>query len=180
MSTQDRHDLFTELVTRHQSELYAYIFAIVRDWEDASDLLQSVCLILWRKFESFQPGTSFFAWARQIAQLEVRNYLRRKRPSPYVSEELLDALAGAADNARSDRSDLYLTALRHCKAKLGVAEEQLLRLRYVENLTSGQIADRIRRPLASVCRSLKRIRGSLFRCIQADVARQERAEEGRP
>ena len=44
-------NLFSELISRHQSELYAYIFAIVRNWEDADDLFQSVSLVLWRKFE---------------------------------------------------------------------------------------------------------------------------------
>ena len=74
MNEQDRHNLFSELIARHQSELYAYIFAIVRNWEDADDLFQSVCLVLWRKFESFRPGSSFFSWARQTAKIEVRKF----------------------------------------------------------------------------------------------------------
>jgi DNA-directed RNA polymerase specialized sigma24 family protein len=56
----------------------------------------------------------------------------------------------------------------------------MLALRYVENLTSRQIADRLERPQPSVCRSLKRVRRWLFQCIQVEVARQERSEEGRP
>ena len=68
MNEQERHNLFSDLIARHQSELYGYIFAVVRNWEDADDLFQSVCLVLWRKFESFQPGSSFFSWARQTAK----------------------------------------------------------------------------------------------------------------
>ena len=56
MNEQERHNLFSELLTRHQSELYGYIFAVVRNWEDADDLYQSVCLILWRKFDRFGPA----------------------------------------------------------------------------------------------------------------------------
>ena len=133
-------------------------------------------MVLWRKFESFQPGSSFFSWARHIAQLEVRNYLRRKKPSTTVSEELLDVLTLSENKAGSDKEELYLTALRHCRGKLGVADEELLTLRYVEDLTSRQIADRLQRPQPSVCRSLKRIRHWLFECIQAEVAREERVE----
>ena len=77
MDEQDRHGLFSELISRHQSELYAYIFAIVRNWEDTDDLYQSVCLVLWRKFGSFRSGSSFFSWARQAAKIEVRNFLKR-------------------------------------------------------------------------------------------------------
>ena len=56
MTEQDRHNSFVELLTRHQSQLYGYIFALVRNREDAADLFQSVGLILWRKFDSFRPG----------------------------------------------------------------------------------------------------------------------------
>jgi RNA polymerase sigma-70 factor, ECF subfamily len=173
MNQQHRHELFTQLITRHQSDLYAYIFAIVRDWEDASDLFQSVCLVLWRKFDSFQPHSSFFSWARQTAKLEVRHFLTRKRASSHVSEDLLNALAGTALDAQDDGSESYLAALRRCRAKLGAADEALLTLRYVENLSSSQIADRLQRPQPSVCNSLKRIRRWLLQCIQMEVARQE-------
>jgi RNA polymerase sigma-70 factor (ECF subfamily) len=70
MNEHERHNLFSELIARHQSELYAYIFAIVRSWENADDLFQSVCVVLWRKFETFQTDTSFFSWARQTAKFE--------------------------------------------------------------------------------------------------------------
>ena len=87
MNEQERHNLFSELIARHQSELYGYIFAVVRNWEDADDLFQSVCLVLWRKFESFRPGSNFFSWARQTAKIEVSNFLRHKQLPSYVSEE---------------------------------------------------------------------------------------------
>ena len=89
MNDQERHNLFSELIARHQSELYGYIFAIVRNWEDANDLFQSVCLVLWSKFASFRHGSSFFAWARQTAKLEVRKFLTRKQMPNYASERIV-------------------------------------------------------------------------------------------
>ena len=80
MNQQDRHNLFSDLIMAHQSQLYGYIFALVRNWEDAADLFQSVCLVLWRKFDSFEPGSkAFFPWARRTSIFEVRNFLRSKR-----------------------------------------------------------------------------------------------------
>lgn len=173
MNEQGRHDLFSQLIARHQSELYAYIYAIVRNWEDTDDLYQSTCLILWRKFESFRPGSSFFSWARETAKLEARNFLRR-RPSPaYISEELLDAIAEVVLDAQGDGVELYLAALRHCRETLDAADQELLQLRYVENLGTREIADRLERFQSNVCRSLNRIRLRLLRCIQTELARQE-------
>ena len=68
MNEQERQDLFSQMLSRHHSQLYAYIFAVVKNQADAEDLFQSVCLVLWQKFELFQPNSSFFPWARQTAK----------------------------------------------------------------------------------------------------------------
>jgi RNA polymerase sigma-70 factor (ECF subfamily) len=178
MTEQDRHELFSELITRHQSQLYAYVFAVVRNREDAEDLFQSVCLVLWRKFESFQPGSSFFSWARQTAKLVVYSFLRHRKYLPtYASEELLDALVETVSKDQNDSAEQYLIALRHCKDKLNATDEELLELRYAENLGSCKIADRLQRPQQSVCQSLKRIRRSMLECIRLELARQDRCGE---
>ena len=91
----------------------------------------------------------------------------------YVSEELLDALAETALDAQDDGAELYLAALRRCREKLSAADEELLQLRYVEDLGSREIADRLQRLQPNVCRSLNRIRRWLLECIQMELARQE-------
>ena len=179
MNQEDRHNLFSELIIRHQSELYGYIYAVVRNWEDADDLFQAVSLVLWSKFESFRPGSSFFAWARQTAKITVSNFLKYKRLPNYVSEELLDDIAETVIETQSGGAEPYLAALRRCKAKLSTADEELLELHYVDNLGSRQIADRLQRPQPSVCHSLNRIRCWLLECIRLELARQEHSGEER-
>jgi RNA polymerase sigma-70 factor, ECF subfamily len=173
MNEQERHDLFSQLIARHQSELYAYIFAIVRSWQDADDLFQSVCVILWRKFESFRPATDFFSWARQTAKFEVRKFLARKQAPTYVNDALLDAMAETTLTAQHGPVEVALTALRQCRQKLDAADEELLDLRYVQDLGSREIADRLQRPQTSVCRSLNRIRNWLLDCVEKELNRQE-------
>jgi RNA polymerase sigma-70 factor, ECF subfamily len=172
MNEQDPHDLFSELIARYQGELYAYIFAIVRNWEDADDLFQSVCVVLWSKFASFRPGSSFFSWARQTAKIEVRSFLRHRRLPNLVSEKLLDALAETTLDGQCSEAEVYLAALEHCRQKLNTTDEELLDLRYDENLGTREIADRLRRPQQGVCHSLKRIRRWLLQCIQVELAQQ--------
>jgi RNA polymerase sigma-70 factor, ECF subfamily len=173
MNEQSRQSLFSELISRHQSELYAYIFAIVRSWEDADDLFQSVSLVLWRKFDMFREGSNFFLWARQTAQFEVRKFLTGKHLRTYVGDELLDALVETSLDTELCGVELGLAALRRCKAKLSDRDQELLDLRYAEDLGSQEIAARLQRPQHSVCHSLQRIRRWLFDCIQMEVARDE-------
>ena len=178
MNEQERHSLFSELITSHQSQLYGYIFALVRNREDAEDLFQSVCAILWRKFDSFQPNSSFFHWARQTAIFVLRNSLKRRQRPACVRPELLDALANIRLDANCDTPDAYLIALRRCRGKLNELDEQLLDLRYVEDLSIRQIAEQLGRPQQGVCNSLTRIRRWLFGCIRMEVAQQTHAIGG--
>jgi RNA polymerase sigma-70 factor, ECF subfamily len=178
MDNDDRHALFSQLIARHQSELYGYIFAIVRNWEDANDLFQSVCLVLWSKFEAFQPGTSFFAWARQTAKFEVRKFLARKPTPNRISAELLDSLAEITLTTENGAEvEFNMIALRRCREKLDAADEKLLELRYADGLTTVAIANRMQRMRQSVGRSLHRIRRWLLDCIEEELVRQKRSRE---
>jgi RNA polymerase sigma-70 factor, ECF subfamily len=179
MDHQSRHNLFSELIARYQSQLYAYIFAVVKNQQDAEDVFQSVCLVLWRKFPSFQPGDNFFSWARQTAKYVLCSFLRHKNRLPSQGQEwLLDAFAETISNAQGEGVEPHLAALRRCRERLSSADEELLQLRYVETLGIHEIADRLQRLQPSVCRSLNRIRRGLLECIQAELARQEHPPGG--
>jgi RNA polymerase sigma-70 factor (ECF subfamily) len=172
MNDQDRQNLFAELINRHQSELYGYIYAVVRSWEDADDLFQAVCLVLWDKFDMFRPGTSFFAWARQVAKIKISDFLRHRhsRLPSFVTETLVDSFAADPEDAGAE---VYLAALQRCRAKLAIEDENLLQLRYVEELSTVEIANRLQRLQQSVSRSLNRIRRWLFECIELEVVKLE-------
>jgi RNA polymerase sigma-70 factor (ECF subfamily) len=173
MNEKERQALFAELISRYQNELHGYIYAVVRNWDDADDLYQAVCLVLWSKFDLFQPGTSFFAWARETAKNKVGDFVRR-RPSPtHVTEQLLDILAGTATDSHNSGPETYLAALRRCREKLTNSDEELIQLRYVEELNTIEIADRLQRLRPSISRSLNRIRRLLFECVEMEVAKQE-------
>jgi RNA polymerase sigma-70 factor, ECF subfamily len=178
MNEQERHNLFAELITRHQSELYGYIYAVVRNWADTDDLFQSVCLVLWSRFESFRPGTNFFVWARQIAKIKVSDFLRHKQLPSFITEKLMDVLAEITADPHEAGAEVYLVALRHCREKLTTADDELLQLRYVEELRTVEIADRLQRLQPSVSRSLNRIRRWLLECVEMELARQEHSSKG--
>lgn len=174
MNEQDRQELFSQQISRHHSQLYAYIFAVVKNQEDAEDLFQSVCLVLWRKFELFEPNSSFFSWARQTAKLMLCNFFRHKKKlATYASEELLNALAATVSEAQGDGAELHLAALRRCKEKLTAADDELLHLRYVEDLSTVEIAGRLQRLQPNISRSLNRIRRWLLECVRMEMTHRE-------
>src|SRR5260221_10163530 len=64
--TESRKRLMA-LITRHQRQVFAYIYTLVPDRHDAEDLLQETSVVICEKFDEFVPGTDFVAWACQIA-----------------------------------------------------------------------------------------------------------------
>src|SRR5262249_35538535 len=50
-----RHADFAEHLRQSQTRLYGYIHSLVRDLNDADDLFQQTSLILWKKFDEYDP-----------------------------------------------------------------------------------------------------------------------------
>src|SRR5689334_17876152 len=50
---------FAALLRQHQNQLFGYIYSLVRDLDDADDLFQQTSLVLWDKFDLFDPSRSF-------------------------------------------------------------------------------------------------------------------------
>src|SRR5260221_6886232 len=93
----DRNKQLMRLMTQHQRRIFGYIYTLVPDRHDAEDILQETSVVICEKFEQFQAGTDFAAWACQIAYWEVRP-ARQKFPRAKVvfDQEAVDAAAQTA------------------------------------------------------------------------------------
>ncbi len=57
---------FRQLVERHQRRAFAIALGLVRDENDARDIVQEAFLRVYRGLESFHGGSSFFTWLYRI------------------------------------------------------------------------------------------------------------------
>jgi RNA polymerase sigma-70 factor (ECF subfamily) len=166
---------FAVLFRQAQSRLYGYIHALVRDLNDADDLFQQTALILWRKFDEFDPERCFLSWACGVARLEVTNFLRsRGRQRLYFSDDLnlllIEAQEGITGEEESDRRD----ALARCVAKLRERDQELLMECYQNEAGVNQVAGKRGRSPQSVYNSLRRIRRALYECINRTLTQESR------
>src|SRR5262249_23204798 len=118
------------LMTRHQRRIYSYIYTLVPSRADADDILQDTSLVICEKFDDFEPGTDFVAWACQIAYWRVR-YARQKfaRAKLVFSQDVLDAVAATASRM-NDELDARHEALSQCLQKLNSRDREFLLIRY--------------------------------------------------
>lgn len=165
---------FTSLLVANQSSIMGFIRTLVPNVAEAEDLLQKTCLIAWQKFDQFEPGTKFSAWACQIAFFEVKNYLRtRARDRHVFSDALLEVLAEEAPS-EIDRLAEERVALANCVEKLRPEDRDLLDRCYLQGAQIIQVAALLNRSANSVYKQLNRIRQRLLACITA------RVQEGGP
>jgi RNA polymerase sigma-70 factor, ECF subfamily len=173
MPLSDR-DSFAELIVRHQHRVFAYIATLVPNRDDAEDVFQSTCLLLWKKWDEFDPARDFFAWACGFAHNEVRNMLRRgSRERLRLSDDVLSQVGETRLKANSlfENRGQYLGV---CIEKLSQLQRQLVEDCYLGDRPIKAIAEELGVSPAAVTMRLQRIRRLLFECMNAAVSQEER------
>lgn len=78
---------FTELSTRYTALVYQKVFRLVRNREDAEDLVQETLLKAFMHMGSFRGAAKFSTWLFRIGINSALELLRRKRTSQESSFE---------------------------------------------------------------------------------------------
>jgi RNA polymerase sigma-70 factor (ECF subfamily) len=68
---------FRELVQRHQRRAFAIAFSLVKDEEDAREVVQEAFIRVYRGLAQFHGGSSFFTWLYRIVTNLSIDVIRR-------------------------------------------------------------------------------------------------------
>jgi RNA polymerase sigma-70 factor, ECF subfamily len=166
---------FVALLTRYSRRIYSLVRTLVPNRTDAEDLFQEVSTTLWEKFDTFQRGSDFRAWAFQIAHYKVLSFRQRHARLPQLfADDLVEKLAGdrlLLDDALEARSG----ALADCYQKLSEEDRRLLDLRYAEEATVPAVAAQTGRSVDFVYKALRRIHAALYHCIDETLEEDDRS-----
>lgn len=165
-----RTELLVRLLSKHQEELFRYIFALLPHEEDARDVLQETSVALCRKFADYDADKPFLAWAYGFAYLEVLKHRERaQRGSRLLSRELIERLAREREQ-HEPVLQARLQALEHCLAELPPGDRELIRQRYQEKTRTEELVSQFGPSRRTLFRKLERIRRWLLDCISRRVA----------
>jgi RNA polymerase sigma-70 factor (ECF subfamily) len=161
-----RHPAFLRLYAQHEHEIFSYIVALVGNWTDANDVMQDTSVALWNMFPQFDPGTSFKAWACQVAHYRVLRFRQKCSRDRHVFDpELVEQLREvAADEVNS--FDSRRMALENCVNRLEPHQRDLLHRCYAEGARIRTVAQELQRPEKAVYKVIAHIRKSLLDCIR--------------
>ena len=170
--SQNTHD-FVGLWTAHARRVYSYILSLVPNWADAEDIFQETSTTLWEKFDEFEPGTDFGAWACRTAYYKVLTHSKRRGEMLRLGEDFLEAVSRDAEQM-GDLLDAQHLALAECLERLSGRDRDLVDLRYAPNGSAKSVAEEVGRSVPAVYKSLQRIHQTLFDCITRRLAAEER------
>ena len=139
------------LVRQYQERIYATIYHMTSNHEDAADLAQETFIKAFRKIENFKGDSAFFTWLYRIAVNNTINFLRSKRRRVILSinqmdeewnsgEELLGLVSKDTPQRDIDRHELQ-GILNAAMQKLSSNHRLVVTLHDVQGLPHEQIGE---------------------------------------
>jgi RNA polymerase sigma-70 factor (ECF subfamily) len=166
----DKHETFVRLLNESHRRLLGYLRSLLGNRHDAEDVLQRASMTMWRRFETFEPGTDFMAWASTVAFYEAKNFQRvTTRSQLRFDDELLNTLAAERLDDLQHLDERF-DALEHCVGKLDAANRKLVEAVYGEDADIVALAAQIGRAPQTLYNRLNVIRRALADCVERRLA----------
>jgi RNA polymerase sigma-70 factor (ECF subfamily) len=152
---------------KSRDRISAAAWVVVRDAHAAEDIFQNVALKALTKEVSFESEGALLSWAFITARREGIDWLRRHRKeSTGLDPEILDILEQEWLSENIHNGQARMEALRVCLKTLPEKSNLLLRLRYFEGNSCGEVAKKLGTGLNVVYKRLSRVHQGLKECIQ--------------
>ena len=83
-------EAYDELIRRYQERIYATVYHMTANHEDANDLAQESFIKAYQALKSFKGGSSFYTWLYRIAVNKTINFLKQRKNRIHLSLNDLD------------------------------------------------------------------------------------------
>jgi RNA polymerase sigma factor RpoE len=141
---------YDALIRRYQQRIYATVYHMTSNHEDANDLTQESFIKAYQALKSFKGGSSFYTWIYRIAVNKTINFLKQRKNHVSMSlndldfnaEHDPDLVALVSDN--TPRRDIGLSELAEklnaAMQKLSEHHRLVVTLHDVQGLSHEEIA----------------------------------------
>src|ERR1051326_5976766 len=109
---------YDELVRRYQERIYATVYHMTANHEDANDLAQEAFIKGFQALKSFKGGSSFYTWLYRIAVNKRLIFLKQRKNKAQISLDDLDF------NAEHDPDLVALISEKTPRREINLAELQ--------------------------------------------------------
>ena len=166
---EGRRDAFESLYRQTSPTMLGICLRVLRDREEAEDVLQEVYVAVWSKAAQFdQQRARAMTWLGTIARNRAIDRVRA-RPAPALHEPIEDhdlADDDAPTPAAGIDAALERAQLDDCMDQLEPKRRSLIRTAFFENVTYDVLAVRAEAPLGSVKSWIRRGLQQLKACLE--------------
>jgi RNA polymerase sigma-70 factor (ECF subfamily) len=171
MATDKQIAEFIQLYTSHEVRLRTFALSLIPNWADAEEIVQQASLVMWQKFDQFQPGTNFFAWGGKIVHLTAKDFRKRlRRDVIHFGDRFFDVVSAEAPEIAEELAARE-RILGECIEKLTPRQKELLRLKYEDGCRGEQMAKILKSSVDAAYEALARIRRALYDCVNRGMHR---------
>jgi RNA polymerase sigma-70 factor (ECF subfamily) len=163
---------FTSLLDMYWNEVYGFMLKRTENETDAEDITIETFSKAFDKLNSYNPEFQFNTWLIAIAKNVHIDALRKKKITPFVeiSDEENHPMYNVADTTPSVEDKLIteqnLSRLLSYIKELKPHYQEVIQLRYFQELSYQEIAEQLNEPLSNVKVKLLRAKKLLAEIIQ--------------
>jgi RNA polymerase sigma-70 factor (ECF subfamily) len=170
---------FSVLVDRYKVRLFNLVCRLLRNKEEAEDILQETFLRVYRERESYDPTYSFSTWIYTITLNLCRNELKRRKKFKFFG---IDLIKNSREYATAEAtSDNYLSsALEKAIFSLPVKYRTAFLLRDVNQLSYEEVSKSMGIPLGTVKSRVNRARLMLREELKPKIKEQYELSKSSP
>ncbi len=161
------------LFWRYQKSLFIYLLHLVRNKEEAEDILQNVFVKTYNNLHRFDLDRKFSSWIYRIAHNEAVNLIKRKSKRKLVSwDEVVSTKDKLISNDQMDDSaQIFLRKemaqeMDEALRELPERYRQILLLRYFDEYSYEKIGQVLDKPINTVGTLISRAKNKLVKIIE--------------
>ena len=181
LARQGDRDAFRQLVERHQDDVYYLALGLLRNPDDAEDVVQDVFIRAYRSLARFRARSRLSTWLYRVTLNACRDFQRRRRFAalqesiglvPRAESRWVEERADA-DPERAAASGEMRQEVARAVGRLSPAERDVFVLRQYNQLSIRETAEITGRAEGTVKNLLFRA----LRKLQQELAGYREAEE---
>jgi len=133
-------DAYTSVVQRYSRRVYALCYRILRDEEEAKDMVQEVFVRVYSKRTSFKCKSSLYTWVYRIAVNMCFSHLK-KRNAKTVPLEDVEPMLAAKGHEDPGREDELRALVSGALESLPPKQRAVFAMRFYDRMTFKDIAE---------------------------------------
>lgn len=160
------HTAFEYLFNRYRDAIRQLLLQRTGSSDDADDLLQETFIKVYLHLDRYSPAYTFGQWVYTIARNTFIDHVRRRQEELPIDERFT---APASPTPTPEESVIRLqqrTQIEHCLDALPPRYGRLIRMRFLEEYSYEEIAEKLTLPLGTVKTQIHRARERMCELIR--------------